>query len=82
MQLLSKYKFKYDNICQVIYAMLPCFDFILVDTVWKVASFEKEDINNVVTKFLNNISNCEIQIIVFENENISSANLNCKHITI
>ena len=62
--------------------MLPCFDFILVDTVWKVASFEKEDINNVVTKFLNNISNCEIQIIVFENENISSANLNCKHITI
>ena len=61
---------------------VPCFDFILVDTVWKVASFEKEDINNVVTKFLNNISNCEIQIIVFENENISSANLNCKHITI
>lgn len=61
---------------------VPCFDFILVDTVWKVASFEKEDINDVVTKFLNNISNCGLQIIVFENENIGSANLNCKHITI
>lgn len=61
---------------------VPCFDFILVDIVWKVASFEKEDINDVVTKFLNNISNCGLQIIVFENENIGSANLNCKHITI
>lgn len=49
---------------------VPCFDFILVDTVWKVASFEKENINDVVTSFLNDIAECELQIIVFENENI------------
>lgn len=59
---------------------VPCFNFILVDTVWKVASFNEENINEVVTEFLNDISNTGIQIIVFENENIGEESDKYKHI--
>lgn len=59
---------------------VPCFNFILVDTVWKVASFNEENIKEVVTEFLNDISNTGIQIIVFENENIGEESDKYKHI--
>lgn len=59
---------------------VPCFNFILVDTVWKVASFNEEKLEEVVTEFLNDISNTGIQIIVFENENIGEKSDKYNHI--
>lgn len=53
---------------------VPCFNFILIDTVWKVASFGKEDLNDVVKNFIQDICKLGIQIIIFENENIYSSN--------
>ena len=61
---------------------VPCFNFILVDTVWKVASFKEEKLEEVVTEFLNDISNTGIQIIVFENENIGQESDKYLHITL
>ena len=47
---------------------VPCFDFILIDTVWKVADFEEEDLDSVCLNFMNDMATCGIQIIVFENQ--------------
>ena len=61
---------------------VPCFNFILVDTVWKVASFGEEKLEEVVTEFLKDISNTGIQIIIFENENIWAESDKYLHITL
>ena len=47
---------------------VPCFNYILIDTVWKVASFEKENLEEVVDNFLVDLSQETIQTIIFENE--------------
>lgn len=47
---------------------IPCFNYILIDTVWKVASFEQETLEEVVDKFLLDLSQETVQTIVFENE--------------
>ncbi len=47
---------------------IPCFNFILIDTVWKVASFEQENLVEVVDNFLLDLSQETIQTIIFENE--------------
>ncbi len=47
---------------------VPCFNYILIDTVWKVASFEKENLEEVVDNFLIDLSQETIQTIIFENE--------------
>ncbi len=47
---------------------VPCFDFILIDTVWKVADFEVEDLDSVCLNFMNDMATCGIQVIVFENQ--------------
>ena len=59
---------------------VPCFNFILIDTVWKVASFETENINEVVSAFLQDVAQCGIQIIVFENENLGLPSSEYLHI--
>lgn len=61
---------------------VPCFDFILIDTVWKVASFEFEDIDSVILNFMNDISNCGIQTIIFENESPKKISSNFKNIVL
>ena len=47
---------------------VPCFNYILIDTVWKVASFEKENLEEIVDNFLLDLSQDTIQTIIFENE--------------
>lgn len=47
---------------------IPCFNYVLIDTVWKVASFEQENLEEVVDNFLLDLSQETIQTIVFENE--------------
>ena len=47
---------------------VPSFDYILIDTVWKVASFEHEKLEEVVDNFLLDLREETIQTIVFENE--------------
>lgn len=59
---------------------VPCFNFILIDTVWKVALFETENINEVVSAFLQDVAQCGIQIIVFENENLGLPSSEYLHI--
>lgn len=59
---------------------IPCFNFILIDTVWKVALFETENINEVVSAFLQDVAQCGIQIIVFENENLGLPSSEYLHI--
>lgn len=47
---------------------IPCFSYILIDTVWKVAAFEQENLEEVVDNFLLDLSQETIQTIIFENE--------------
>ena len=47
---------------------VPCFNYILIDTVWKVASFEEENLEEIVDNFLVDLSQETIQTIIFENE--------------
>lgn len=47
---------------------VPCFNYILIDTVWKVASFENENLEEIVDNFLVDLSQETIQTIIFENE--------------
>ncbi len=69
-------------IIELIYNMkevgVSCFDFVLVDTIWQISDFQKINIMDVAKKYINDIAQLNLQVIIFENKIPDVNNANCK----
>ncbi len=47
---------------------VPCFDFILIDTIWQTADVKEVDIVSISENYLKDVSKLPLQVIIFENK--------------